>query len=53
MSLNINSQQLKDNDAPCLIDEDEDSEKQSVTHCFDSPVCNDKPSCVGCPLFKG
>jgi hypothetical protein len=53
MSLVIKSDQLKDNNDSCFIDEDEESERQSVTHCFDSPACNDKPSCVGCPLFKG
>lgn len=44
---------LKNDDDSCLILEDDEIDKQLATHCFDSPVCNDNPSCEGCPLFKG
>lgn len=53
MSLVIIFQQLKDKNDSCFINEDEEIDKQLTTHCFDSPACNDKPTCVGCPLFKG
>jgi hypothetical protein len=51
MSLVITLNQSKDDSNPCFIDEDID--QRATAHCFDSPACNDNPSCEGCPLFKG